>query len=305
MRERKHGTLVIQTIFRGYRARKLYEEERHRKKEGPRVTQVYKRAHKISGFMIVLTVYKCGDSYKFVGENLHLLETYKGSIGGEQVRALISPPKSGESVEVDLNEMVRKSTTRSSPIVTESLAFGWEGTNARRFSADKVFMKKEDDNHGSIWLLPDREKGGHFIFDLGQIMSVTAFSFKNTHNAHFNDRGTKHFQVQVSTDMKTYTTVCEGGLTKVWSYGEKIPWETFKCNKGGHPARYVKFVADTFYGKGGGLNSMRVFRAREVSNSKKLRLLVSFLPKVSYCIHILLCCFSRHERPPPTSKCML
>ena len=77
LKRRKQGTLTIQKIFRGYRARKWFEEEMHRKTDGPRVTQVYKRAAKVSGYTIVLTVYKCGESYKFIGENLQLLESYK------------------------------------------------------------------------------------------------------------------------------------------------------------------------------------------------------------------------------------
>ena len=76
------ASVVIQKFYRGYAARRLRESEEHKRLEGVPVYEVYQRGMTISGVPLILTVKKCGLSFKFIGHDLKESVTYCGYVYG-------------------------------------------------------------------------------------------------------------------------------------------------------------------------------------------------------------------------------
>ena len=66
-------------------------------------------------------------------------------------------------------------------------------------------------------------------------------------------RGTNAFRIEVSLDDSIWTKVVEGSLQDPKDKGCNVPLEQFSTSKIVH-ARWIKFVAETHYSPGAGLN---------------------------------------------------
>ena len=76
------ASIVVQTLFRGYAARRLREAEERRRLEGLPVYEIYQRGMAVSGIPLIVTVKKCGLSFKFIGHDLQQCTTYYGYVYG-------------------------------------------------------------------------------------------------------------------------------------------------------------------------------------------------------------------------------
>lgn len=120
---------------------------------------------------------------------------------------------------------------------------------------DGQYNDTESASGVSYWLTPDGQTGWAQI-DLGTVYQVDVLRVQNTHNRTYHDRGTANFSIELSTDGVSYTAVVSGTLASVWGL-DPIPFETFPISL--HPARFVRFNVETFYGLGGGLNELEVY----------------------------------------------
>lgn len=118
----------------------------------------------------------------------------------------------------------------------------------------------------SFWLAPSGENG-EFTVDLLESQAVARISLQNTNNRSIGDRGTKSFQLWVSTDNIQFRHVLDGELSRVNPKEGSYPFQDFRfapCE-----ARYVKIVVTDHYRhpkrpandpmQSGGLNEIRVF----------------------------------------------
>ena len=86
LRRMGEASVVAQTLYRGYAARRLREAEERRRLEGLPVYEVYQRGMTVSGVPLIVTVKKCGLSYKFIGHDLEKCTTYYGYVYGSYGR---------------------------------------------------------------------------------------------------------------------------------------------------------------------------------------------------------------------------
>ena len=146
--------------------------------------------------------------------------------------------------------------------VSGSGYFG-DGTNPSEreiFPFDNVNDGKFDDTGSpgdwSFWLTGHNETG-YFVIDLLSLYEISVFQIQNTHNRHFNDRGTKDFHISLSHDGITYETVVQDTLASVFGTGNNIPLVSYTIPI--TSARYVRFDVDSYYLDSGGINELSVF----------------------------------------------
>lgn len=119
--------------------------------------------------------------------------------------------------------------------------------------------------NASYWLAPDGVDGAMLTVDLQAAYLIDRIDLQNTHNGQFNDRGTAGFHMDASRDGVTFTTIFSGTLADLRAASGNspdLPIESFSAAAGDFEAfmaRYVRFVADTHYGAGAGLNEIFVF----------------------------------------------
>jgi hypothetical protein len=114
----------------------------------------------------------------------------------------------------------------------------------------------------SYWLGREQTANEWITIDLGEVMAITGIDLQNTHNTTFDDRGTKDFRIEASSDGSNFTTVIAGTLADVAGTGDNIPIESFSVRNGDFSlfsARYIRFEATNYYGNGAGLNEIFVF----------------------------------------------
>ncbi|EKX40796.1 hypothetical protein GUITHDRAFT_142433 [Guillardia theta CCMP2712] len=110
------------------------------------------------------------------------------------------------------------------------------------------------DGPGHCWLLSDGQ-GGEFVVDLGSKRDIYAVAIRNTGGGGGGNRGTREFSLEVSNDMIEWFCKVKGELSNVDHGKGQLQAECFELHC---KARYLRFTAESFYGKGAGLNSFRV-----------------------------------------------
>ena len=105
-------------------------------------------------------------------------------------------------------------------------------------------------------MTPNSATNKRVVFDLGCKVRINSVTLKNTHNAQYNDRGTKDFRLAVSNDNQAWATIVEDVLTDPSNLGCDVQKETF--DMGYVQARYLEFTVINFYGNGGGLQYMHI-----------------------------------------------
>ena len=145
-----------------------------------------------------------------------------------------------------------------------------------RFGAQHVNdgITDESEQGNSYWLGRERTADESFVIFLRGRYLIERLELMNTHNGPGNDRGTKDFEIWVADEVEgenelvSPRLVLKGTLPCRFGAGANIPYDIFSAEKGDFErfnARYVKFVAKTFYenenkGFGGcGLNEIRLF----------------------------------------------
>ena len=84
-----YSALRVQTRFRVYKAQCWYYEERRRLALGPEVIEMMRRGVEISDRKMVLVVYRCGNNYKVLGEDLLNNLRYDGHVYAPEVKELL------------------------------------------------------------------------------------------------------------------------------------------------------------------------------------------------------------------------
>jgi hypothetical protein len=132
-------------------------------------------------------------------------------------------------------------------------------------------MTDETELNSGYWLGREQTPNEYFILDLADRFDVERIELMNTHNSIGNDRGTKDFEIWAAdeidrdSELVAPRLVLKGTLPCRFGAGPKIPFDVFSAASGDFPrfqARYVKFVAKTYYHRefgGCGLNEIRVF----------------------------------------------
>merc|ERR1712193_530822 len=89
--------------------------------------------------------------------------------------------------------------------------------------------------------------------DMGCLNDVSSVKLWNTHNSNYHDRGTQAFEIKLSTDGSTFTSVGSGTLKDVRR--KTIEPEEFAFTGTG---RYLQFIVKSVYGHGAGLQYIEI-----------------------------------------------
>jgi hypothetical protein len=111
----------------------------------------------------------------------------------------------------------------------------------------------------SYWLAPDGVTDATLTVDLQGEFRIDRIDLQNTHNGQFNERGTADFRIEASTDGVLFSTIFSGTLADVTNLGSEIPIITYSAAAGDFSpffATQLRFVAETFYHTGAGLNEL-------------------------------------------------
>ena len=110
-----------------------------------------------------------------------------------------------------------------------------------------------------------------FTVDLGASYRLERIELLQTHNGVANTFGTDEFELWASDKINEDRELVEprllatGNLPSAFGAGANLPVFELSVADGklkAHEARYVRFVAKTYHGKGCGLNEIRIFGAR-------------------------------------------
>ena len=129
---------------------------------------------------------------------------------------------------------------------------------------NEVLQEEVEVTDTNYWLSPSYLTGeeSYLVIDLGCVREISGVYLRNTHNGHRNDRGTKTFSLRSrmkASDPWGRIETSINSLDRVYSSRlRKTQWVPFSVNLS---LRYLKFVVDSFYGNGGGLNYIRAHEA--------------------------------------------
>jgi hypothetical protein len=84
-----YSALLCQTRFRVFKAQCWYYEERRRLALGPEVIEMLRRGVEISGRRVTLVIYRCGNNYKCLGEDLLNNLRYDGHVYAPELPAIL------------------------------------------------------------------------------------------------------------------------------------------------------------------------------------------------------------------------
>jgi len=124
----------------------------------------------------------------------------------------------------------------------------------------------------NYWITDNGKTGedAQLFLDLGCLKKVSGFLLKNTHNAGYNDRGTRDFSIfSRKTIEDPWTMVTSGELADARNVS-LVPTETFTLPDAIIPARYIMFQIDSYYGLGGGLQYFSIIEEKGCNNYKYL-----------------------------------
>jgi hypothetical protein len=158
---------------------------------------------------------------------------------------------------------------RGKQIITVSSSWsGHPGGIDARYLPDHVVDGRIDDAFGSYWIARDKTENEHFTIDLDFGYQLERIELVATHNSTPNDRGTKDLELwgasKVADDLELVEPVliAKGTLPNAAGTGAQLPVYVVSVADGNltpTKARYLKFIAKTYYGNGAGLNEIRVF----------------------------------------------
>ena len=111
-------------------------------------------------------------------------------------------------------------------------------------------------NQVGYWLTRDNTAGSLTV-DLQAPYELARIELTNTHNARYNDRSTRDFRLELSSDAETWQEVAAGSLVQAEI---RVPYIVFLPP--GTVARFVRFHADSWYGAGAGLAELRAIGQR-------------------------------------------
>ena len=193
------------------------------------------------------------------------LQSFYASTGNSSSAGLNEVRIFGPDTPLEIREQLTREATSLTSRSPESnnLALGRPIRSSAiyrsQFSANRVVDGLVNDapiasGSYSCWLLPDRTKG-EFIIDLGAPHPVDLVEIQNTTNGTIHDRGTKDYRIFSSSDGVTFHEQAKGSFPV--PNRTTPPFDQVSCD--GKPVRYLKFVADSHYGRGAGLSELRAF----------------------------------------------
>ena len=112
------------------------------------------------------------------------------------------------------------------------------------------------DSKGSAWLGKTGEQSW-FVVGLPGTYIVRQVVLKNSHNGANDDAGTKEFDIRLSSDGNTWSTVVKGTLADVRGQGASALEETFDV-EGVGGSQFLKFTANSWFGDQSALNLLQI-----------------------------------------------
>jgi hypothetical protein len=155
----------------------------------------------------------------------------------------------------------------------------WPGGGAvdARFLPDFVVDGRIDESQNSYWLGSEKTENQHVTIDLGQAFQLERIELVQTHNGISDDRGTKEFELWAGSEIDDRRALVEpvliakGTLPNAIGTGARLPVHVVSLADGNLTAanaRYLHFVAKTYYGLGTGLSEIRVFGQKHSTINK-------------------------------------
>ena len=152
-------------------------------------------------------------------------------------------------------------------VLLESVSVLNEGPSlGSEYGAEQVLDDTGTDGEGSIWLAPDGAPGW-FVLNLGVTASLKKIVIKNTHNGEDNNRGTKSFQIAVSSDASLWSNVLHETLPDVRGVHDCLQSSEFVLEAFG-PVQYVKFSTVSYFGEGAGINYVGLFAEPQLTGTR-------------------------------------
>ncbi|MGJ8695172.1 MAG: discoidin domain-containing protein [Verrucomicrobiaceae bacterium] len=178
----------------------------------------------------------------------------------------------GEDLPADLRNEITKGARRlpEDSLPTRNLALGRFIRSRDQHDGSSMAYRAIDgliddaaitEDTLSRWLAPDNS-GGEFTIDLGTVYQLDSLELQNTSNGKHLDRGTKDFLIFLSHDGEHFHEQARGIFPPLnhASPFVIVPMENAK-------ARYIRFVAKSFYGKGAGLSELKAFETTNPSEN--------------------------------------
>jgi len=172
---------------------------------------------------------------------------------------------------VGLNEIQVFDEMLSANLAPGATVIKRSGEYDNRFVVENAIDQRIDDEAGggiTYWLGRNYTMDEYFILDLGEVYTIDRIELQNTHNRGYNDRGTADFEIWASlgvdanNELLDPRLILDSMLMDRCAYGYNIPFDVFSAPNGDFPpfnARYLKFVANTYWGVGSGLSEIRIF----------------------------------------------
>jgi hypothetical protein len=158
----------------------------------------------------------------------------------------------------------------------------WSGTPGgidARYLPDHVVDGRVDDSLNSFWIGGEKTPNEFITLDLDDNYNVERIELLPTHNGVAGDRGTKDFELWAGSainedrELINPVLIAKGTLPDATGTGARLPVYVLSLADGNLTAvkaRYLHFVANTYYGSGSGLNEIRVFgQTKNDSEAKK------------------------------------
>ena len=198
-----------------------------------------------------------------------------------------SPARARDDQEPGADLHRRKSSARGRPVKFRVVSEDDHlGNDAVKYSAINLVEASGNDFSSSCWALPNGVSGQGFVIAVEENVAISRIDLRNTGNNEFGfERGTRAFMLEYSSDQQNWAMLCKAQLPSArgaepWTRVElargrqQIPWHSIYLRPG-TTARFLRFTALSFYGKGAGLNSIRIVGDQAGSPLKYLRLATS------------------------------
>lgn len=135
------------------------------------------------------------------------------------------------------------------------------------FSYANVIDGSESESYGQHYWLPDDPYTGWVMIDLGETVPIGRLEILNTHNGSYNNRSTKEWQIELLNASEEVVLTTSGSLDDLnQQENTTIEAETVDLTSATR-ARFVRFNVLSYWGSGGGLNELRIYRAQYTNTS--------------------------------------
>ena len=153
---------------------------------------------------------------------------------------------------------------------TKSLVESRDDPGLSSSAAAGVLEEKKEVSYQNYWMPPESTTGADafFVIDLGCVKEVNGVYLRNSHNADYNNRGTRTFSIKTrikTSDSWTQLSLANNTLDRV--YSTALGETKFVAFNSFVPVRYIRFTVLSYYGAGGGLSYIQENEALRTGSS--------------------------------------